>query len=244
VLSLIPPLLPVFRTESDPPSSVAGPIIDTGLVPGVGPAFPLGVQRAYLLLIGVTLLGTVAAVVLLWGVFWFLLETVRLALGGPNPLNPAVALLPAGIAACSLLYLSTDHLGMFGTGAAHRILIQKAKRYFGPEQGLPPVHFFVEARIEQGKTRFVPDFGILCFFAEHLIFVGDLQIVTVPRLTFTGSVTRDRSMFHMMAAWLTLEMGQPNGKLRLLCREDATRLSDTHVNAERLEKALAEWFRA
>jgi hypothetical protein len=239
----------------EPPRLSVGPAD----VPGfpAGAAFPRRVRRRRALLTTLAFAATLASVLPFYFGFWFALEFGRLLSGAPYPFSSVVASFPAGLAALGLFYLATDRLGTLGDDEARHLLTDKAARVFAPAP-LPDTRFYVEARTENGRFRLREDRGVLVLLPDRLVFVGDRQVATFPRRSFTGKqdgrprldpfapegmwVRYARQAMRLGPAWRTLEMEYPWGSLRLLARDTAARLSETHRDARRLERALREWL--
>lgn len=211
-------------------------------VPGAGRAFPFGVQAAFALLTLATLAAGALSFLLFWAAFWFLGESVRLALHVPRPLAPAWLIVPALLATAGALFLATDRLAMLGSAAARETLRDKAKRFFAPWEP-PRGACFVEARVTGGdkSARMDLDLGCLFLLPGRLLFVGDYHLLEVPRDAVRGKPRADRDLLGLAAPYLSVPLADGR-RLRLLCREDATRQSGTASHTLRLEAALARWL--
>jgi hypothetical protein len=154
------------------------------------------------------------------------------------PLDMAILL--GFLATAASLYLAFDHLALLGNGRARRKIRRKVGRLM-PEA--PEDRFFVEVRATIKRPHLGPDVGCLLCFPDRLVFVGDVQKVTLPRDQITGEVALRRSRFGLTGTWVVLGLAPPWGRLYLLARDDSATLSGTDGGAHRLAAALTRWMR-
>lgn len=244
-----PPPPPIHPDNAPRPAALDAPprlAVGPARVPGIGRVWGTWLHLA---IFGVTLLYLAVAVALLLPfvyTFWVLLEVAYRAWDLDRRLSWGAAVIIGTLAAWSLLFLGTDRTALLGNRRAQRLLLEKAQRLL--PLPLPERRFFVEAQAtaaRRGFFRLNHDLGWLFFYADHLVFVGDTQTATLPRAAVSGSITRDRNSFRLSAAFLSLGLREPAGKtVRLLCRQDVSRLSETHARLPALEAALREWLDA
>jgi len=107
---------------------------------------------------------------------------------------------------------------------------------------VPEDRFFVEVRATIKRPRLGPDVGCLLFFPDRLVFLGDVQQVTLPRDQIIGEIALRRSRFGLTGTWVGLGLAPPWGRLYLLARDDTVTLSGTDSGARRLADALTRWL--
>lgn len=145
------------------------------------------------------------------------------------------------------LYFALDHIALLGNGRAQRILLRKASRLVR-EQGdvLPEMRAFVELRSTDKSRRMAPlitpDIGWLLFYPNRLRFIGEGQIITLPRSQIAAPPTLSRSPGNLTGASLALHLMPPHSALRLVARDAANALSATEPDARRLRAALTAWL--
>ncbi len=183
--------------------------------------------------------------------FWVLFGVVAQACSGSRTAGAGrCARVPfRDLSASGLAYLIQDRIALLGGARARRVLREKAHGILGA--GLPQTGHFVQLHSAGAWRRAghpdVDDIGWLFLDPERLLFVGDVQQVTMPRALVAG-VRRgpDLSSVGLGGPWVDLTLRFPDGaggRLRLLSR-DADRLSATGDSARTLGRALNAWLSA
>lgn len=215
-------------------------------------------QRQATALIFLVFVVAVALLPLLFYTFWVLLEALVRTAHLPRGTSLLGRAFPEGFAGLSgwpfdgafllstlavwgMLYLAYDRFALYGTPALSAALRSRAALL--PGGVLPPDSFFVEIRPvteeRRLRDRWRPDIGWLVIGPDSLCFLGEETEASVPR----ACVRRARILgghLGMTAAWVQLSLDGATGRddLRILVRDDASRLSDTRRGAERLLAAL------
>lgn len=180
--------------------------------------------------------GSLLAPILNWmaqgGLLWGIVEGWRFD----------VSVLLGIIATWATLYFALDHLALLGNSRAQRILARKEARLLRERNAENPVaRSFVEIRSNQRKGEIAPDIGWLSLFPERLLFIGETQIITIPRDIVAGDPRLHHSTSNLIGASLTLPLKTPYPSLRLVARDRANSLSSTTEDTQRLHDTLRGW---
>ncbi len=194
-----------------------------------------------LLFVCPALLAVVAFGAFVW-TFWVALSAGMRAAGWGEQSGVVVPGALAAVAACSVLYLASDRIAFSGGTRLQAQLLRKATNILPAP--LPEARFFVEAYADKGRLRLDSDMGWLFVYADYLVFLGDRQTLTIPRARVAEPPQIDRNPLGLAAAWITLPLAPPWGRLRLLGRDNARRASDTCQTATLLQHALNDWMQA
>lgn len=229
-----------------------------------GRAFGARYQNLILLLTTSIFAASVPALWLFGYTFWVLLEATSRAFAiprGSSALAWVVSLIPRSgllvgtygwpldaafvlglLLMWSLLYLAFDHVSLIGNRSAQRFLQAKAQ---ADGINLEEVtHFFVDLRPLKRKSRAVGDTGYLLLLPDSLLFLGDLEKVTLPRQSITGAPQIRTQWSGLGPTWVTLLLDETWHGLRFAGRDTANRISGMQSDSEQLHAALVTWLQA
>lgn len=195
--------------------------------------------------------------------FWVLFETVLrvfdLSRGGEGVLGRILGtcLFPLGWPADltvlfgflmwrAAVYLAHDNAEFAGNEIVRRWLLARARAVFRHADFATAATtgesvFFVQVSGKIAGVRVRDAVAILWIQENDLSFVfWDGPPCVLPRGSFTGRTRRRWNLFGSFASWLALDDGTMY-KLRLLCCDRATRISETQTDTTRLMRALEQW---
>ena len=165
-----------------------------------------------------------------------LLRQTLLSTANGWPFDAAILL--AFAATWGTLYLTFDHLVLFGNARAKALLQGRVSNMANGEP------FFVELRATDKSLGIAPDIGFIQVTPAGLHFTGDRQTITIPRNHLFGTVLYRASFGDLSAASVIVPLSQNRGTLCLVGRDTATKLSDTRHDSKRLFTAVEQYLTA
>lgn len=208
-------------------------------LPDAPRAYGPALQLTLLALTLLALLVAVGALALFTVTSWALLNTAIEYFGWVRVRTGSAALVLGTLCSWCVLYFLHDRIGLLGNQRAKTLLWNRAVRIAGDAP--PDGRHFIEMRPLRTRERFLADTGWLLLYPERLVFVGDRECVTIPRAALAGGLRRLPTACGLLPAYIELPL-RAGGRLRLLGRETAGKLSETRTDTEALTASLESWL--